>query len=169
MSFFDLFMVVAGNYPADQFFQTVFTTDTDGNIGVGIILTIGPRNDHSQLKQYTIADKEAFATAVQEKVAAGSELLAAFEATLPTPDAAVTQGPVVTPPPTPAPVVEASVVTPGPTNTGDTPPANETQISAETTPDTPTSDTTTTEAPAAETSTDKAAIDTTETAPQDQS
>lgn len=178
MSFFDLFMVVAGNYPTDQFFQTVFTTDTDGNIGVGIILTIGPRSDATQMKQYTIADKEAFATAVQNKIAAGSELMAAFEATLPTPDATVTNGPVVAPTPPIAPVVEAQVVTPTATDTGDIPPVGQTPAVQTATTDatTPVEATTTeTPAPAATTETTTptsevpAAATTTPEAPTDQS
>lgn len=167
MAFFDLFTQVAGSYPADQFFQVVFNTDETGAIGAGITLTIGPRDDHTQLKQYTIADKEAFATAVQDEMTAGTAALDAFAANLPAADETVTQGQVVAVPPVVAAPVETPAEAPAETladtTTTETTDATTTDTPAETPAADATTDTTTTESevPAADT--------TTQEAPQDQS
>lgn len=162
MAFFDLFTIIAGSYPADQFFQVVFKPDPEtGIIGSGVTLSIGPRSDHTQVKQYTIADKEAFATDIQTAIAGGATVLDALHAHLPDADETVTEAPIVAIPPV---VVAPTTET---TNETETP---ATETTAETTTDTPTADTTTPETPVTETPTTEAPTETTTTeAPQDQS
>ena len=84
MAFFDIFTKVAGLYPAETFIQVVLGDSKSATI------TIGPRADETQFKHYQLADKEAFATAVEAAVTGDVTVLDAFQAQLPPADEATT-------------------------------------------------------------------------------
>jgi hypothetical protein len=84
MAFFDIFTKVAGLYPAETFIQVVLGDSKSATI------TIGPRADESQQKHYQLADKEAFASAVEAAMTGDVTVLDAFAAQLPPADEATT-------------------------------------------------------------------------------
>lgn len=141
MTFFELFTQVVGQYPADQFFQVEFPTNSTGAVTTQAVVTIGPRANLSQCKRYTIEDKDAFAATVSTAVDGGAAVLDAFSTSLPTPVDVSMQPPASPTPPAP------EVVAPAPTETTDEPTTDAVTETSTPTSDTPASDTPTTEAP----------------------